>query len=116
MNKLIAGIFVVVLLLLLATSVALADQPPGVAPAFRMESTTYCSLDAGYFYYTGDIFKQFSNGATGHSTYKCKLELISGEPQYFSYGGPLYSNCRYEVSLEGKKGMVTVQCFGDWYP
>jgi hypothetical protein len=113
-KKLVVGVLVVVLLVL-ATSVASAAQPPGVDVAIRV-SEYGCGVGVnGSFYWSTKFFTQYSNGATGRSTYKCKLELVQGPPEdffiEFSYG-----NCDYTISIEGEKGMWTRQCVGDWYP
>jgi hypothetical protein len=113
-KKLVVVVLVVVLLVL-ATSVASAAQPPGVDVAIRV-SEYGCGVGVNSSsYWSTKFFTQYSNGATGHSTYKCKLELVQGLPEVyfieFSSG-----NCDYTISIEGKKGMVTRQCVGDWYP
>ena len=114
MKKLVVGALVVVLLVL-ATSVASAEQPPGVDVAIRVSENGYGVGVNGSSYWCTKIFTQYSYGATGHSTHKCKLELEKGPPEdffiEFSNG-----NCASTISIEGKKGMWTTQCVGDWYP
>ncbi len=114
MKKLVVWVLVVVLLVL-ATSVASAEQPPGVDAAVRV-SEFGCSAGLnGSSYGSTKFFTQYSNGARGHSTLKCKLELVSGSPQEWFYENS-FGNCTLTISLEGKKGMLTRQCVGDWYP
>jgi hypothetical protein len=114
MKKLVMGVLVVVLLVL-ATSVASAEEPPGVDVAIRVSEFGCGTSINGSLYLSTKFFTQYSNGATGHSTFKCKLELVQGPPEdffmEFSSG-----NCDTTISIEGKKGMWTTQCFGDWFP
>ena len=116
MKKLVVWVLVVVLLVL-ATSVASAAQPPGVEVAIRVSESEYgCSAGLnGSSYGSTKVFTQYSNGARGHSTLKCKLELVSGSPQEWFYENS-FGNCTLTISLEGKKGMLTRQCVGDWNP
>ena len=116
MKKLVVGVLVVVLLVL-ATSVASAAQPPGVEVAIRVSESEYgCGVGVnGSSYWSTKLFKQYSNGATGHSTYKCKVELVNGPPEDF-FAEFSAGNCDYTISIEEKKGMYTRQCVGDWYP
>ena len=127
MKKLVIGVFVVVLLLILATSVASADKPPGVGPAERDQ---YSFQSAGYkdgriidcLYadscYDGTCFIQYSNGATDQSTLKCKYDLLWGDPvyDYFAYN-QVYSWgwVSQTWSFEGKKFIYNHQCSGCVY-
>ena len=79
MKKLVVWVLVVVLLVL-ATSVASAAQPPGVDVALRVSEYGCGASINGSLYSSTKFFTQYSNGATGHSTYKCKLELVKGSP------------------------------------
>lgn len=114
MKKLAAGVLVVVLLVL-ATSVASAAQPPGVDVSVRVEGGACVVGFSDSDYRWTRSFTQFSNGATGHTTWKCKFELVQGPPQYeyWEFG---FDNCSWTLSIDGKKGMLTQQCFGDWHP
>ena len=114
MKKLVMGVLVVALLVL-ATSVASAAQPPGVDVAIRVSEYGCVVTVNSSKYSSTKFFTQYSNGATGHSTYKCKLELEKGPPVDYFYEFSS-SNCAYNISIEGKKGMWTSQCVGDWYP
>ncbi len=93
-----------------------------IGPAFRLDEDGFCGV-YGYdpdWAYEGTSWTQYSNGKTGHATFKCKLALESGDPQiYYSEfsldgfpvpGGP----CLNTVSIDGYKGMWTAQCFGAW--
>jgi len=103
----------VLVLLLAATSVVSADPPPGVAPVLRIDAYGECGFYFPDAAYQGDGVKQFSNGATGHTTWKCQLELLSGTPKYIYFEFSVES-CDHTVSVEGNKGMWTIQCFGEW--
>jgi hypothetical protein len=114
MKKLVMGVLVVALLVL-ATSVASAEEPPGVDVAIRVSENGYGITVNGSSYESTKCFTQYSNGAAGHSTHKCKLELEDGPPvDYFKELSS--SNCTKTISIEGKKGMVTRQCVGFWVP
>jgi hypothetical protein len=114
MKKLAIGAIIVVLLVL-TTTVALADQPPVVDAAVRIEQG-FSQVTYGGSSYIGPCRNYFSNGATGRYTLKCKLELVSGDPQFwyyeFSHPGGVYT---LTYSLEGNKGMTTVQYSGAWH-
>ena len=114
MKKFAVGLLVV-LLLALATSVASAEKPPGVDGAIRVAEVGFSININGSSYICTKSFTQYSNGGTGHSTNKCKLELFEGSPVEF-YKKINSGNCDLTISIEGKKGMWTRQCFGDWYP
>lgn len=117
MKRILLPLALVIVLVLLTATVASADTPPGVAPAIRM-GFGMCEIlffDPEDTRYVGDAVKVFSNGATGHSTYKCKFELVSGTPKYL-YDEYEFVGCYRTVSIEGQKGMFTEQCFGEWYP
>lgn len=119
-KKIVTGVLVVVLLIL-ATSIASAEgQPPGVDSAVRISgSAGQCGFitfpDTASVYSGLSLVKQYSNGATGHSTYKCKLELVFGPPAKGVWKWR-ESGCDWIVSLVGEKGMMTLQCDGQWYP
>ena len=89
-----------------------------IGPAFRAYGE-FCGVYLGDEWgYEGESFTQYSNGKTGHATFKCKMDIVYGEPAiYYTEwvvegwpvpGGPCYTT----VSIEGKKGMWTAQCFG----
>ena len=105
----------VVVLISATASVALAEQPPGVAPATKMDIGS-CGIVADDSFYWGPYTLHYSNGATGHITGKCKLELMNGDPVDYYYEEWCEDNCCFTISIEGEKGMGTVQCFGEWYP
>jgi hypothetical protein len=114
MKKIVVWVLVVVLLVL-ATSVASAEKPPGVVAAIRISEDGSAVGINGSLYRNTKCFTQYSNGATGHSTFKCKFELVKGPPAEF-FRVWSFSNCDNTISINGNKGMWKRQCFGDWYP
>jgi len=111
MKKLVAGIFVVVLLLILATSVASADQPPGVDSADR--SRTFCASTnpQGQILYGGYGVRLLSNSASGHMTTKCKMEHVSGPPIYGIQEFVGGDGCRLRIVFAGESAMFMKQGF-----
>lgn len=108
----------VLALLLFATAVVSADPPPGVAPAVKVDPSGVCSAEYAFpehALYEGVGRTQFSNGATGHSTVKCKMKLVSGLPTY-DFQEFVFDSCVWRVVVDGRMGMMTIQCFGDWSP
>ena len=97
-------------------STAQADDHIG--PAFRLDPAGGCVAVLGSSSYHGDGIAQYSNGNTGHATWKCKLKLTAGDPTTFftEFEGDVIGSdgCWNTVSVEGKKGMWTAQCFGAW--
>jgi hypothetical protein len=97
-----------------------------VGPALRVDSADTCGvLIPDEWEYAGVAYIQFSNGKTGHATYKCKLELQYGDPQLLiieldsgefplSDAGYFGGSCYTYIELEGDKGMWTSQCFNVW--
>jgi len=122
MKKRIFSLILAVTLLLVTTTIAIADMPDNIAPAETSEPE-WCSYGIGGSWFEGTFTWHYSNGATGMATYKCKMtELVFGEPQYATLedyymsstylcnGGPGILN--YE--FDGEKAMLIVQCAGLW--
>ena len=116
MKKIIVVLILVTVLLLSITSVVSADPPPGVGPAIKYDDETmeiwWVTLDGGY--YLGHYTALYPNSASGHITYKGKLELIEGPPLHdviryeFSAWG---YDCRVQAVFSGKNMNYTEQCF-----
>jgi hypothetical protein len=119
------------LFLLLAVSVAFGSTAFAngdyIGPAYRLDEGGGCSVysPSEGWDYDGTYFVQFSNGKTGHASFKCKMELVAGDPvlyysEYDSGGYPLDTlgypgaMCYTTLEINGEKGMWTAQCFGAW--
>jgi hypothetical protein len=98
-----------------------------IGPAFRLNGDGSCGWYVYDSFYEGSWFVQFSNGNTGHATFKCKMKLQWGDGEYYygegeSGGWPLdalgYPGaiCYETLSAEGGAAMWTAQCFGAWEP
>ena len=91
-----------------------------IGPAYRAEGGGCAVYVPDVWSYTGSYFIQYSNGNTGHATFKCKLEHESGDQQisYSEFSTDDFpvpgGSCYNTISLEGEKGMWTAQCFGVW--
>lgn len=106
----------------LFASAALADPPPGVGPSVLVDDGGGCSV--GYFdgdvwvpIYAGTAKWRYSNGATGHMTFKCKMDLQEGQDPitlYWEFPDSPLLGCYSTISLEDNKGTWTAQCFGYW--
>ena len=95
-------------------------------PAYRVTQDGGCGWFPEESFYSGNYFIQFSNGNTGHATFKCKLTLEDGEGViHYSEGDtggyPLnvlgYPDATCYETLEsdgGKRAMWTVQCSNAW--
>ena len=120
MKKMLLLVVVVFAIMMLSAVAVSADPPPGVDAAHSFINQNHsCGHSHNGAFYLGPTTKyHYSNGATGHFTWKCKSELVSGPPQYmyFETLDVPYLGCEGHVSLEGNKGMWTGQCFGQWYP
>ena len=91
-----------------------------IGPAFKVDTAACTSSNSLNYYYGQHGPLQYSNGATGHATFKCKMDLITGPGEislnefttedWWGTG----SVCSHTVYLEGKKGMWTAQCFYLW--
>lgn len=113
-------VFAIALFLIVLTMPAQAEEYIG--PAFHWNGE-YCAvifIDEGAVY-EGQPRVVWSNGKTGHATFKCKMTLVDGDPQiYFSEfsqdGFPIdgAGPCLNRFDIEGQKGMWTGQCFGTW--
>ena len=109
---------------LLVTTVLSAGPPPGVGPAVRADDAGVCSVgytdDSGAWIpiYEGSFRLHYSNGATGHMTFKCKMYRQEGQDPLtieWEFADSPWPNCYSTISIEGgKKGMWTAQCFGYW--
>jgi hypothetical protein len=94
-----------------------------IGPAYRQDGGGSCGVGNTGYDYEGDntVRIQFSNGKTGHATWKCKLNLVDGDPQVstseFTSGSFLISGdvCQHTVQLEGETAMWTAQCFYVWF-
>jgi hypothetical protein len=107
-------------LLLLTFPLAYADED-FIGAAVRVDEGGFCFVYMSGFQYEGSFIVQYSNSKMGHATYKCKLELTDGIPTILFFEGPFKpepiktaDSCWTTISLEGKKGMLTGQCFGVW--
>jgi len=107
------------LFLIVLTLPVQADEHIG--PAFHWSAGTCAVYVPDVWRYEGTPRIVWSNGRTGHATYKCKLHLVEGDPQiYFSEwsqeGFPIADAgpCLNRIDIEGQKGMWTGQCFGTW--
>ena len=96
-----------------------------IGPAFRLDTGGGCGWELYDSFYDGTWRVQFSNGNTGHATFKCKMKLAEGDGEYYygegeSGGWPLnaigYEGaiCYETLSAEGGAAMWTAQCFGAW--
>ena len=129
MKKMAIGVIIVVVLLVLTVSVAMAEKPDGVDKAVRVDwwdedSYYWPEGIPGFFYcflgmpecsvYQGPCFSQHSNDAQGHVTNKCKMDLVWGDPvyDYFHYVGNV---CELTYSYEGNKLIRTSHCINNWY-
>jgi opacity protein-like surface antigen len=119
MKKIISLVLTLVLLLVVA-SAASAEQPPGVAPAVKIDPAGGCGLygidENGQegVAYIGYYKLIFSNGATGHVTFKCKTELQPGYIPLYDYIEWSDDSCHNSISYEGNKATWTEQCVGLW--
>ena len=89
-----------------------------IGHAFRAEGGA-CGVFGDGWSYEGPSFTQYSNGKRGHATFKCKLDLVGGDPViYFSEWDsgsfPIGGSCYTVIDISGNKGMWTSQCFGVW--
>ena len=107
----------------LFSSAAVAGPPPGVGPSVLVTpDDDSCAVgyedDDGFVpVYLGEYTLRYSNGATGHMTFKCKMELLEGfDPfvLYWEFADSPLPGCYSTVSLEGEKGTWMGQCFGYW--
>jgi len=96
-----------------------------IGPAFRLDEDGGCGITSTDFEYWGTYFVQFSNGKTGHATFKCKLSLTVGDGvMSYSEGdsgtwplgalGYPDAMCYTTTELNIEKGMWTSQCFNAW--
>ena len=117
-NLLLVSFFVLLI------STALANEEY-IGPAFRVDDQDGCGFAGPDFWYAGRWRVQFSNGKTGHATFKCKLKLTMGDGViYYAEGDtgswPLDSigypgaMCYSTTELDVESGMWTAQCFGAW--
>jgi len=97
-----------------------------IGPAFRLDEGGGCGFTGPDFGYAGTWKVQFSNGKTGHATFKCKLTLTVGDGVIYyaegeTGGWPLDATghpgamCYTTTELDVESGMWTSQCFGAWY-
>jgi hypothetical protein len=115
----IIKVFAIALFLLISAMPVQADGEY-IGPAFRVFDD-YCAVYVpDDWTYEGTNWIQYSNGKTGHATYKCKLHLTEGDPQVFysefaAFGIPVPGgDCWNVIDIDGEKGMWTGQCFGVW--
>lgn len=109
-------------LLLISTFVLFVStaQANGVfiGPAYTTDPVFGCGVIHPDYEYWGDQKIHYANSKTGHATFKCRLELTSGDPQisYSEFASDTFpiGECFNTISLEGDKGMWTAQCFGVW--
>jgi hypothetical protein len=104
----------VLALLLLTTAVVSADPPPGVAPAVGLD-VPFCFVYYEDSHYEGTATWVYSNGATGHATWQCDAELVSGTPVYDVWVGEIFG-CDAVVVAAGTNARFSGQCFDMWYP
>jgi len=104
----------VLALLLLTTAVVSADPPPGVAPAVGVDYP-FCFVYFGDSHYEGTATLLYSNGVTGHATWQCDAELVSGTPMHDVWRGDLWG-CDALIVAAGNELRWSAQCVGMWNP
>jgi hypothetical protein len=104
----------VLALLLLTAAVVSADPPLGVAPAVGVD-WPFCFVYYGDSHYEGSATMLYSNSATGHATWQCDAELVSGTPVHDQWKGE-FLGCASHFVLAGQNARWSAQCFDWWYP
>ena len=79
-------LFLLLAISVLTGSTAFADEHIGSAYRLNDETVT-CGWNIFDSSYAGDFFLQFSNGATGHATFKCKMKLVAGDGALYQAEG-----------------------------
>lgn len=114
--------FIIALLALLVSMPAMADNEL-TAPSLKVYPDIGCATSD--FAYVGEIRLNFSNSNNGTVQFKCKMDLVSGDPQYYYYeSGPSDyplsalgypgAECYSTVSIEGNRGTWMALCSGAW--
>ena len=114
-------VFFVLLTMMFAlfSSAAVAGPPPGVGPSVLViPDENVCLLTyQDVPIYVGEYTERYSNGATGHMTFKCKMDLQEGFSPlvlYWEVAEVPYPGCYSTISVEEDKATWMGQCFGYW--
>jgi len=95
-----------------------------IGSAFRLtEGGCYWGVNGSE--YEGSSFIQFSNGRTGHATFKCKMKLVVGDGTFYyaegdsgswplNFFGYPEAMCYETLVADGGAAMWTAQCFNAW--
>ncbi len=125
MRKLLAITILSILAVLLSAPVASADKPPGVEPAYHME-TGMCSMcfvigDECITYFEGPYSTNlFTNGATGRTLFTCHMDLIGPDSPPWHGGYAMrnvpYDGCVMTSAVGEREAFLMSDCPGWWIP